>query len=56
MIHLSTPAFDPTAAFAGIAPAIQNGVETGGPIAVGVAIPVLVFGIVWKLVKRAAKG
>lgn len=48
--------YDPGTTFDSLAPQIQNGVEAAGPIVIGVAAPVIVFGLIWRLVKRAAKG
>lgn len=52
----STSSYDPTTAFAGVGDQIQEGLNKGGPIAVAVMVPVLIFGLVWRLVKRGAKG
>lgn len=48
--------YDPTTAFAGVGDQIQAGLDKGGPIALAVMVPLLVFGIVWRLVRKGAKG
>jgi hypothetical protein len=52
----STVTYDPTTAFAGVQDTTAEALNKGGPIAVALLIPVLAFGIVWRLVRKGAKG